>query len=237
VTERVEAREALTVPLPLGDEAEHLVALAAKETAGWPEATAERWQPSRRRWIDIRKQHDARHTSRFRRDHAAEAEHRTDDERRSASSDRLPHIGAISRGGTDEHRVHQAIDELPGILALPVSRRIVLAQATRPVGRTHPAPELCPRRADLGCDRVVCQHRHRMAPLDEPLHGMELGCHIATRVDQREQVVAGSHRVLPLARLRRPVPVPSRIPETSSSMIRSVSARDSRRSRRSSFHV
>ena len=103
---------------------------------------------------------------------------------------------AYAAAGTDEHRVHQAIDELPGILALPVSYGIVLRQAIRPIRRTNPAPELCTGRADLGCDGIIGKHRHRVAPLDEPSHGMELRWHIATPIDQREQVLAGSHRVL-----------------------------------------
>ena len=36
-----------------------------------------------------------------------------------------------------------------------------------------------------------------MAPLDEPSHGMQFGWHIAASVDQSEQVLARSHRVLP----------------------------------------
>ena len=125
-----------------------------------------------------------------------------------ASSDGLPHIGGISRSGTDEHRVHQAIDELPGILALPVSRWIVLGQAIRPVRRTNPALEICTCRADIGCDRIVGKHRHRMAPLDEPSHGMEFWRHIATPIDHSKQVLTGPHEVLREDRRRRLVPAP-----------------------------
>ena len=169
----------------------------------------------------------------------AASEHRTDHERRSASSDGLRHFGGVCRGGTDEQRVHQAIDELPGILALPVSYGIVLRPAIRSIRRTNPAPELCTGRGDLGCDGIIGKHRHRVAALDELPHGMQFRWHIAAPIDQREQVLARPHWDLledrpPLLVL---VLAPPMIPRTSSRVIRSVSARDSCRSRRRSFHV
>jgi hypothetical protein len=93
-TQRVQAREAVVVPLVLADAIEDFVAPPAQATAARPQANAERWQSPRGQRIDIWKQHDVRNASGFGGDHAAKAEHRTDDERRPAWCDGLPQVRA-----------------------------------------------------------------------------------------------------------------------------------------------
>jgi hypothetical protein len=232
-SQRVEICKAFAVPEVLDEAIENPIAESPDRAARRKKADAERRHPVRRQQIDIRKQHHIRNASRLGGQHAANAEHRTDHERWSYLVDGFIHIGGVAFGRADEQCVDQATDELPGIPALPVTQEIALRSAIGPVRRRSPAVERRTRRADVGRHGIVGEHRHRVPPLDEPPRGSELWRHIAAAVNESEQIPVGCHHRLPGDRRRRP----PRMPLTRSRMIRSVSERDSCRSRRSSFHM
>jgi hypothetical protein len=192
--QRIESREPLAVPEPLNQDVDGAIAQPSDGTACRMQADAERRQAFRRQRIDVRQQHIEGNTSRFGSHHATQAEHRTDHEVRMRFRERVANVVRVGRSGADKQRGDQSLDELPRVLALPVTRGIVLASSIGSVRRLHPWAEAGAGGANLTSHRVLGEDRHDVPSVDEATDGTQLGRDIAAAVNESEQVPAGLHR-------------------------------------------